>query len=301
MGKLTRFSNTMENPTPLIRQGWLRVALFIIVFFAGAVTIGLLAGWMPAASPGSDKTAKSVSALNRTSLFIVVDTLLSVVLTVLFRRFIDRRPVASLGFKWRHFQHHAITGFCLGVALLGLGTLVLYFNKNLQWNNIHFQADDLFIALVLMIMVALGEEMVFRGYILRNLLQSMNKWAALGMSAILFTIAHAGNPGISAVAVINLMLGGLLLGINYIYTRNLWYALSFHLSWNFFQGPVLGFPVSGLPLQSVLEPELRGPAWLTGGAFGFEGSLIATIVLIPALTGLFMAYQNKYTKATSHL
>jgi hypothetical protein len=288
----------MNNPTPLIKKGWLRAVLFTIVFFAGAVSIGQVVGLLTETTTGNAQTAKGISALNNTTLFVLISTLLSVVLTVIFRRFIDRRPVASLGFKWDRYQHHALTGFCLGPALLGTGTLILFFHNNLQWNNVHFQPDDLFIALVLMMMVALGEEMVFRGYILRNLLQSMNKWAALIITTLLFVIAHAGNPGISVVAIINLLLGGLLLGINYIYTRNLWYALLFHLSWNFFQGPVLGYEVSGINLQSVLEPELKGPTWLTGGQFGFEGSLAATMVFMPALLILFLVYERKYGRTT---
>jgi hypothetical protein len=286
----------MNSPTPLITKGWLRAVVFVLVFFAGAVSIGLVLGMLTVTTEGKAGNAGDSAALNNTALYVLINTLLSVVLTVLFRRYVDGRPVASLGFKWDHYQHHAATGFCLSLALLGTGTLILFFHKNLQWNNVHVQPDDLFIALVLMMMVALGEEMVFRGYILRNLLQSMNKWVALVISALLFVMAHAGNPGMTAVAVINLLLGGLLLGINYIYTRNLWYALFFHLGWNYFQGPVLGYEVSGISLQSVLEPELKGPSWLTGGQFGFEGSIAATIVFIPALVILYLVYERRYNK-----
>jgi membrane protease YdiL (CAAX protease family) len=288
----------MNNPTPLIKPGWLRAVLFILVFFAGAVSIGLVVGLLTGTTGSSAKAATNKSTITDTTIYLLLSTLLSVVLTVIFRRYIDRRPVASLGFKWDRYQHHALTGFCLAFALLGTGTLILFFHKNLQWNNVHFQPDDLFITLVMMMLVALGEEMVFRGYILRNLLQSMNKWVALVITALLFVMAHAGNPGMTAIAVINLLLGGLLLGINYIYTRNLWYALLFHFSWNFFQGPVLGYEVSGINLQSVLEPELKGPSWLTGGRFGFEGSIAATMVFIPALLILFLVYERRYGRTT---
>jgi membrane protease YdiL (CAAX protease family) len=285
----------MNNPTPLIKKGWLRAVLFILVFFAGAVSIGLVVGLLTGTTGGSAKAAGNTS-VNDTSIYVLLSTLLSVALTAIFRRYIDRRPVASLGFQWDGYQHHAVTGFCLAFALLGMGTLILFFHNNLQWNNVHIQPGDLFIALVMMMLVALGEEMVFRGYILRNLMQSMNKWVALVYTSLLFVIAHAGNPGITSIAVINILLGGLLLGMNYIYTRNLWYALLFHFSWNFFQGPVLGYEVSGINLQSILEPELKGPSWLTGGRFGFEGSIAATIVFIPALLILFLAYERRYSK-----
>ena len=268
----------MDNPSPLIKQGWLRAALFVLVFFAGAISIGLFF---------EKSTASSL-------LPILVSTVFSVALAALFRRIVDRRSVMSMGFQWRGFQHHGWIGFCLGIALLGLGTLVLFATQHLYWSNVQLHADDLFIAFVLMMLVALGEEIVFRGYILRNLLRSMNKWVALVVSAFIFAVAHAGNPGITSLAAVNILLGGLLLGLNYIYTRNLWFALLFHLSWNFFQGPVLGYEVSGLAIQSVLAPELKGPAYLTGAEFGFEGSMLATIVLAIAVLVMVLVYERKY-------
>jgi membrane protease YdiL (CAAX protease family) len=202
----------------------------------------------------------------------------------------------SLGFSWRGYQREVYTGFFLGPALLGLGTLILFAVKQLGWTNASFHASDFFIALVLMCMVALSEEMVFRGYILNNLMQSMNRRAALGISAALFALAHGGNMGITSIASVNLFLGGLLLGINYIYTRSLWFGIFFHFSWNFFQGPVFGYEVSGLPLQSVLHPYLHGPWWITGAPFGFEGSLITTFLFIVALLLLFAVYERRYKK-----
>jgi membrane protease YdiL (CAAX protease family) len=157
----------------------------------------------------------------------------------------------------------------------------------------------MFIAVVLMGLIALAEEMVFRGYILNNLMQSMHPWAALACSAVIFAVAHGSNPGITSIATVNLVLAGLLLGINYVYTRNLWFAILFHFSWNFFQGPVLGYEVSGLPLQSVLQPGLNGPWWLTGSPFGFEGSFIATCLLMLSLLVLHSVYTAQYGKPVS--
>jgi membrane protease YdiL (CAAX protease family) len=134
---------------------------------------------------------------------------------------------------------------------------------------------------------------VFRGYILNNLMESMNKWMALGISAALFMMAHGTNPGITFIAAINLFLAGLLLGINFIHTRNIWFAVCFHFSWNFFQGPVLGYEVSGLPLQSVLQPSLQGAWYITGGSFGLEGSFVATGLFLLALLLLYATYEKR--------
>jgi len=287
--------------TPLIKQGWMRAVLLLLAFIGCSLLAGLLASYAVIAPAFStlSKAPQSDLVLQVVILSLFISALLNCLLTVIFRRYIDRQPVMSLGFRWQPFQPHAITGFCLGIALLGAGTLVLFATKNLDWTDVHFRFRDFFMGLALMVLIAFSEEMVFRGYILNNLMESMNKWAALGVSAVLFTIAHGANPGISSVAIVNLLLAGLLLGINFIYTRNIWFAIFFHLSWNFMQGPVLGYEVSGLPLQGILQPDLHGPWWLTGGVFGLEGSFIITVLLAAALLLLYTIYEKYYTKAVS--
>jgi len=288
---------TPDSLTPFIKQGWLRALLLLLAFFGCSIGAGIITSVFLLASPAiTTSTVPPGKLLQIVIISLFLTSFLSIALTVIFRRYIDRRSVKSLGFQWQPFQPDAITGFCLGVALLGAGTLLLFGTNNLDWTDVHVKAGDLFTGLALMVLIALTEEMVFRGYILNNLMESMNKWAALSVSAVLFTLAHAGNPGITSVAVVNLLLAGGLLGINFIYTRNIWFAICFHFSWNFFQGPVLGYEVSGLPLQSVLQPTLQGPWWLTGGSFGLEGSFITTCLFVLALLLLYIVYEKKYGK-----
>jgi uncharacterized protein len=129
-----------------------------------------------------------------------------------------------------------------------------------------------------MLLVAVSEELVFRGYLLHNLLQSTNKWVALLISSALFAGIHLGNPDVGILPIIEIFVGGLMLGINYIFTRNLWFGIALHFAWNFFQGPVFGFDVSGVPLPSLMQQDVNGPTWLTGGAFGLEGSVLALVL-----------------------
>jgi membrane protease YdiL (CAAX protease family) len=146
-----------------------------------------------------------------------------------------------------------------------------------------------------LILVSFSEELVFRGYILNNLLHSMPKMPALLVSALLFAGFHTLNPGMSLIGFLNIFIAGVLMGINYIFSRNLWFAVFFHFSWNFFQGPVLGFEVSGLDLPVMLEQNLRGSTLLTGGAFGLEASWLATFVLSITTLILFLLFQRKYS------
>lgn len=229
--------------------------------------------------------------------YILVSALIAFITVLFFRKLIDRRSMLSLGFKWGDNEQYAATGFFLGLLLLGIGSFILIANKNLHWTDVDFNANQLFLGFGLMVIIAFAEELVFRGYVLNNLLLFMNKWLALSLSALLFALFHANNNGINFIALINVFLAGLMLGINYIYTRNLWFGILFHVSWNFYQGSVLGYRVSGVHLKSVLEQELSGSDLLTGGNFGFEGSLIATILFVISLASLGWIYEKKFVAA----
>lgn len=119
-----------------------------------------------------------------------------------------------------------------------------------------------------------------RGYVLINLMDSMNKYIALVLSSLLFSAMHLMNANMSLVPAINIFLAGILLGIYFIHKGNLWFPIGMHFTWNFFQGPIFGFEVSGHITNSIIVQEIAGHELLTGGKFGFEGSLIATVAMI---------------------
>ncbi len=282
-----------HNNKPLVPYGWLRALLFVALYMALLVVAGLLL---------SNFHKKSTDAANQAPaakegisyLLFITNAIVSFAAVWLFRQFVDRRSFESMGFSFSKNGEHAGTGFFLGIFLLCMGSCIIFFTKNLVWTDVDFNGNDLFISFGLMVIVALYEEVVFRGYILNNLLQSFNKWVALLLSALVFTLAHITNPSIGVVGAINILLAGLLLGLNYIYTRNLWFSIMLHFTWNFFQGPLLGYEVSGMPLKSLLTHEVHGSELITGGAFGFEGSLVATVLYIVAIAGLAWAYRTKY-------
>ncbi|MBC7903861.1 MAG: CPBP family intramembrane metalloprotease [Gemmatimonadaceae bacterium] len=281
--------DSYKNTKPAIAQGWLRALLFVIFYFLITLSSGtLLMMLMPAA-----ETRQAEPDARLVPLGFLVLAVVSMIVVWAFRKMIDRKSFASLGFEWTGNARHAGTGFALSVLLLCAGSLILFFMNHLQWTDIHFSGTDLFIGLGLMLIVAVYEETVFRGYILNNLLDSVNKWYALVFSAVLFALAHAANPNIAVLPVVNIFLAGLLLGINYIYTKNLWFGILFHFGWNFFQGPVLGYQVSGVNLGSVLEQDLKGDTFFTGGQFGFEGSVVASALYLLSV-GLLVFLYNRH-------
>jgi uncharacterized protein len=276
--------NSQAGAIPIIRRGWLRATIFcicyLLVFMIAGALYASLQSWM------------NISAQ---ALFLVgffVSCFFSLLTVYVFRRVFDARSFISLGFEWKGYQPHATTGLLLGLVLLGVQSLILYLAGHLVWVDVTPDPADLLSGLIIMLLVAVSEETVFRGYILNNLAQSVNKWVALGISALLFALFHAGNPGITQLALLNLFLAGLLLGLNYLYTQNLWFAIMFHFSWNFFLGPVLGYEVSGLPLNSLLQQSIQGPDWITGGEFGLEGSVLDGIFSIVSFTLLLVIYRR---------
>ncbi|MEP6747652.1 MAG: CPBP family intramembrane glutamic endopeptidase [Bacteroidota bacterium] len=285
------------NNKPRIPQAWLRVLLFLLFFFALVILAGLILAVvlkkMPQPADKSEAT-QSISYLQ-----FIITALISFASVWLFRTLIDRKSFTSIGFELDKNGSHAGAGFFLGIFLLCAGTCILFFSKNLVWTDINFNGNDLFISFGLMVIIAFSEEIVFRGYVLNNLLESSNKWLALLISALIFALAHSANPDFSIVGACNIFIAGILLGVNYIYTKNLWFGIMLHFTWNFFQGPILGYDVSGLKLQSLFQHEIQGNILLTGGKFGFEGSLVATILCALAVGVIIWVYEKKYTSLPS--
>lgn len=144
--------------------------------------------------------------------------------------------------------------------------------------------EMLLLTWVFFLLVSVFEEVLVRGYVLGGLLRlGVHPVRAVLSSAILFAVLHVGNPNLTWLSMLNLALAGVFLGLGYLHTRNLWFPISLHLFWNWLQGPVLGYEVSGVGMeQAGLKLELSDATLWNGGAFGFEGSLVCTLLLIIA-------------------
>ncbi len=273
---------------PLIQFGWLRVLLYTLACLALIFGVSIIIGVIAVASGKTGEITNENKSLLDFIAFYSVVAIIMIGLAFLFRRFVDSQSIISMGFRWRDHSNHAMAGFFLGILLLCIGSVILVMLQFLFFTGIDLNISNLLYSLLLFILVAFTEEIAFRGYILNNLMQSTNKWLALGISAFLFAVFHSSNENVNAIALLNIFIAGFLLGINYIFTRNLWFAIFLHFSWNFFQGPILGFEVSGMTTSGLFQQTLKGPALFTGGDFGFEGSLLC--LLINAVTCILLAF-----------
>lgn len=133
---------------------------------------------------------------------------------------------------------------------------------------------------------AFHEELLFRGYPYQKV-RTVSRPAAIAFTSVVFALLHAGNAGISPLAIVNLLLAGVLLALAYEVFERLWFPIGIHAAWNILSGPILGYNVSGyISRTTVMEIRGNGAEWLTGGHFGIEASVwmvVAEIVGILVL------------------
>src|ERR1035438_4771103 len=143
----------MDNSTdkkPLIRQSWLRVLLFVVFYFFVTLLISIPAILLLTPIKASELEADAFQAIASLAsgslwLMVLIELLASVAAVFVFRKFVDRNSVASLGFRATGHWHEMIAGFFLAPALIGTGSLILYFSKHLAWDYNAFNAQTFFI------------------------------------------------------------------------------------------------------------------------------------------------------------
>lgn len=191
----------------------------------------------------------------------------------------------AMAFAWKGRGRDILEGLLTALAIYTVGFVLLWVTGNVEVTAVCFNVPDLFNSWLLMLLVAVAEETALRGFVLGWMLHAgMNRWVALVTSSLLFSLLHFFNPNFAFVPFLNIFLSGMMLGISYIYTRNLWFPISLHLFWNWLQGAVFGFSVSGNDFgTSLLTLRLPEENLMNGGAFGFEGSLPCTALSLVAI------------------
>ena len=171
-----------------------------------------------------------------------------------------------IGFLW---------GMLMMAAIIGIFAICGWY----RITGCSFDIANIYRFLMTYFVVAVGEEIVFRGIMFRLLDSQFNLWVALIISAIVFGAAHIINPNATVVSTVGISLAsGVLFGLLFKYYRTLWVPIGIHWSWNFVQGTVTGCPVSGgAPDYSILQAVTNGPELFTGGLFGPEASIITMI------------------------
>ena len=275
----------METKYPLIKRGWLRALLFFFTFFIFITLFDLVGIAIVAyySEYGFEEFISDPELImeNKMMLLMMVCQLIGTIFTVgLFQKFISREDFVSIGLNFVGFKIDFYKGLLAGTVLICSGFIFLTVLNLTLIDLTYFSFYDQIFYFFLFTIVSLNEEIAIRGYILHNLSSSFNKYVALIISSLVFMIMHLGNPNIGILPLVNLFLAGIFLGIYTIHKNNLWFPIGAHLTWNYLQGPIFGFEVSGNKINSLFEQKPNGHELLTGGNFGFEGSIILTLFLM---------------------
>ena len=188
-----------------------------------------------------------------------------------------------------------LSGISLAIVLYAVGFGVSLLAGAIEIAGVVFNPSSLLISFVFFLLVAITEEFALRGFVLERMLQGgVNKFWALFLSATLFSLVHIANPNFDFLSFINILLAGILLGSSYIYTRNLCFPIALHWFWNWIQGPVLGYEVSGNKFcDGLLTLHLPEANLINGGAFGFEGSILCTVLMVAGTAVILKMFRKK--------
>ncbi len=201
----------------------------------------------------------------------------------------EKRSLFSMGFTKRSLLPEYLIGVGVGALMISVpvilcaltGAVTLTFNAGVNPLIIVL----FFLAFVLQ---GMGEEVLFRGYLLNTLTRRFNIWTSIIMSALMFSFMHIANSSFGIIPFINITLFGIFAAVYMLKRGSIWGIAAIHTVWNFMQGNIYGFSVSGMPKLSALFDCTQGNvgAILSGGDFGIEGGLGATIVLLVALVAV---------------
>ena len=213
------------------------------------------------------------------------------------------KPKDKIGIKWsKHSWVDILSGVIIGfIAMLGVFLVENRFSL-ISIKDINIGKLSVLVAAQILVMAAL-EEFAFRGLMLNGLIElTKNKYIAVLISAVIFGMAHAGNPHATFLSIISNSLGGVMYAIAYLESKSLYLPVALHFSWNFFQGPIFGFPLNGLNFSGMISQSIISKnVSLMGGMYGPEGGIIGIgfRFLVIALTVVYAFLVLRRSKGLS--
>ncbi|MDQ8006747.1 MAG: type II CAAX endopeptidase family protein [Pedobacter sp.] len=181
-------------------------------------------------------------------------------------------------------KEHLLKGFLkgtgLGVVFMLVSAAVLYIGGYVEFSIKSMAISSVLLYLVFFLLISIFEELLFRTYPLFVFTERYPVWLAILVNGLLFGLAHIGNDDFTTLAMANITLAGILFCVYTLQKQNIAWVLGLHFSWNFTQGIILGYNVSGNEMPGVLKAIPIGENYLSGGKFGVEGSVVCTVLLV---------------------
>ena len=246
-----------------------------IIFVIGGIILFII--YSTILSLGIYTASESDSYLINIPIFLITAVVLLLLYNLLIRyveandacKIAPRKDISSIG-----------NGLFIGFSYFIIVTVTMSLCGYYHIKSIQFDWEKQLFTFTLFFLVAVSEEIFFRGILFRMINRRWNIWAALVISALIFGGLHIFNDNATLWSSIAIAIeAGSLLGAAYAYSKNIWLPIGIHWIWNYTQGNILGFPVSGEDnVTSIITPEISGPQWLTGGSFGAEASVISAVI-----------------------
>ena len=219
-------------------------------------------------------------------------------LFIFWVKVIEKNALSSLGFVKRNWLKYLGWGIMFSLVQMGVIALIYQISGigSFELNELSLEPILFILGLFPFWLLQGGtEEVATRGWLLTRIAARTNLPLAIAISSSLFGILHMGNAGVTFLSLLNIILDGVLAGLLLVYTDSIWLVVAQHGTWNYVQGNLLGFQVSGTGADASIFSFTMGsgPDWLTGGTFGAEGSIITTLVLLVSLVIVYRLGERK--------
>ena len=234
----------------------------------------------------ANEISSQIMATPEASIAILLATIGGIAGAFIYCRFIERRKLATMGFRRRRFFREYLLGLLVGSVMFGVAVLIAVAAGSMSYNGLAGASALIIVLFFVGYMVqGMSEEVIFRGYFLNTLARRQHMAIAVFVSSCLFGAAHLLNQNVAALGIINIILFGCFMAVYMLKRGSIWGAAAIHSAWNFTQGNIFGISVSGTAQQPsifLFESTTDG-VLINGGAFGLEAGLAASIVLIIAI------------------
>jgi uncharacterized protein len=277
----------ISSDEPRLRAGW-RLLLQTLLLILVAIPVSFLAGLIPIYGDGLLWSQ-------------IIELIIFTVSIYVARRWLDKRSFTSLGFQ---VNNQAFRDVCMGIAITFVMMGSIYLAEVaagwLTFESFAWQTEPITTVVTavlgsfaVFIFVGYNEELLSRGYHLQTLASGTNLFWGVLISSSVFGLAHLGNPNATWVSAAGIFFAGIFLAYGYLRTGQLWLSIGLHIGWNFFEGVIFGFPVSGLDIYRLVRHQIQGPQLWTGGAFGPEAGLIVLPALLIGAALIYLYTRNR--------
>ena len=297
-----------KNKEGKVRSGW-KIAAVLAIFYGSMMVLSILVGILVSGilmATGdlqagvnafsysyTERGQKIMQNINLVMMFI--QEVITILLPILAWKITTKRKLSDMGFTpIKSDYKELIAGLIFGIVSISVvfAAIVLSGQAEIATWKPHFTVSQL-LYLLMFILVGFAEELLSRGYIMSVLRQTKSIAAIMIIPSVIFALLHSTNSGIGIIPYINLTLVGILFSYMYLKSGNIWMPIGYHITWNYFQGNVFGFKVSGTEVEGMLSTTYTKDNFLNGGAFGPEGGLFVTVILLIGFVVVHLYYRNK--------